>query len=215
MTALPSPRWRRRKHARPSEIEDAALDVFAARGFAAARMDEIAARAGVSKAAIFVYFPTKLDLFKAVVTGRATANLDAVTEALTTQDLPFEARLSTILARMGVSLDRPELRGLAKVVIAEGGNFPEIARHWHDAIVSRMLGLLAAAIERGQAKGEVRGGDPHLMALSIIGPMILGGLWKTVMEPVGGAPLDLAALAAAHGETLTSGLLAGPQETAI
>ena len=68
MSAVPEPRWRRRKEARPAEIVAAALAVFAERGFAAARLDDIALRAGVSKAALYLYFDTKEALFAAVVT---------------------------------------------------------------------------------------------------------------------------------------------------
>jgi AcrR family transcriptional regulator len=60
-------RWRRRKEARPSEIGKAALECFAERGFAACSLDEIAARAGVTKGTLYLYFPNKEALFKEVV----------------------------------------------------------------------------------------------------------------------------------------------------
>ena len=47
-----NPKWRRRKEARPGEIVDAALEVFAEKGFAAAKLDDIARRAGISKATL-------------------------------------------------------------------------------------------------------------------------------------------------------------------
>src|SRR5438874_171360 len=75
---LPQPRWRRRKDARPAEIVAAALEVFAEKGFAAARLDEIAARAGVSKGALYLYFATKQDLFAAVVRDAVAPNIEAV-----------------------------------------------------------------------------------------------------------------------------------------
>src|SRR5690242_10352198 len=61
------PRWRRRKDARPEEIVAAALEVFGERGFAAARLEEVARRAGVTKGTVYLYFDGKEALFKAVV----------------------------------------------------------------------------------------------------------------------------------------------------
>src|SRR5258708_24156362 len=59
------PRWQRRKEARPEEILTAALDVFVERGFARARLEEVARRAGVTKGAIYLYFKSKKAPFKA------------------------------------------------------------------------------------------------------------------------------------------------------
>src|SRR6187200_3798621 len=57
----------RRKEARPGELLAAALDLFVDKGYAATRAEEVAARAGVSKGTLFLYFPSKEELFKAVV----------------------------------------------------------------------------------------------------------------------------------------------------
>jgi AcrR family transcriptional regulator len=201
----PSPRWRRRKAARPDEIEAAALEVFSARGFAAAKLEEIARLAGVSKAALYVYYPTKLDLFRAVVRNRALPNLETVA-AVAVAEAPFPLLSARILQAMAGVLSQPGVRGLARMVIAESRNFPEMAVLWRETVVERGLGLLAAAVERAQARGEVRPGDPRLLAMSLVAPMMLGALWKEVMEPAGGAPLDLAALASEHAQTIAAGL---------
>jgi AcrR family transcriptional regulator len=200
-----TPRWRRRKAARPEEIEAAAFEVFSAHGFAAAKLEEIARRAGVSKAALYVYFPTKLDLFRAVVAARAAPDLDRIAAALLAAELPFPVLAERLLCAVAALLDRPNLRGLARMVIAESRNFPEIAKLWHEAVVSRAIGLLSGLIEKAQARGEVRPGEPRLLALSLIGPMMMGALWKEVMEPVGAAPLSLADLAALHVRTVAVG----------
>jgi AcrR family transcriptional regulator len=76
-----APRWRRRKTARPAEIAEAALDVFADKGFAGARLDDIASRAGISKGALYLYFETKEDIFRAVVRGAMAPNFDAIRAA--------------------------------------------------------------------------------------------------------------------------------------
>lgn len=202
-----APRWRRRKAERPAEITAAALAVFAERGFAAARMEDIATRAGVSKAALFTYFPSKAELFRAVLTERASPNLDAV-EALLASDPPLRLLLAGALARLAGLLEQPELRRLARLVIAESGAFPEIGQLWREAVVERALTLLSGAVARAQARGEARDGSPRLIAMTLVGPMLLGALWREVLEPVGAEPLDLAALAEEHRRTLIEGLLA-------
>ena len=78
------PKWRRRKDARPGEIVDAALEVFAEKGFAAAKLDDIARRAGISKATLYLYFETKEEIFRAV----ARAAVASLIEAL---EIPAEA----------------------------------------------------------------------------------------------------------------------------
>jgi AcrR family transcriptional regulator len=210
----PAPRWRRRKTARPAEITAAALAVFAERGFAAARLEDIAARAGLSKAALYLYFETKTDLFRAVVQERVQPNLDAIEVLAAVAEAPLEMIVPALLARMAAIIERAELRGVVKMVIGESRNFPELAQVWHDAVLSRALPILSGVIAGAQARGEARPGDPRLMAMSLVGPMLMGGLWREVMEPAGGAPVDLQALAAEHARTVLAGMRAQPAEPA-
>jgi AcrR family transcriptional regulator len=202
------PRWQRRSADRPAEILDAALAEFSARGFAAARMADIAARAGISKAALFVYFPTKAALFEALITVRAAPQI-ALVGRLAEAGVPFATLVEALLDRIADTISQPGLRKLARIVIAESGNFPELARQWHDNLVGPALATLSGAITAGQARGEARPGDPHAMALGIIGPFIASLIWKEVMEPAGGAPLDIAAVLAEHKRTLVAGVVAG------
>src|SRR5689334_18011759 len=75
-------RWRRRKEARPAEILQAALACFKERGFAATRLEDVAARAGVTKGTIYLYYPGKEELFKAVVRGELVPNIERMEAAL-------------------------------------------------------------------------------------------------------------------------------------
>ena len=197
MTA-PSVRWRRRKTDRPSEIVAAALEVFAEKGFAAARLEEIAARAGVSKGALYLYFDTKDALFRAVVHETVSPNLDAVKAMTEAFPGRFADLAPLILARIAQIASGSRLPAVAKMVIGESRNFPDLARVWHETVVSRAVGLLSGLIARAQERGEIRPGDPRLFAISLIGPMVVGFLWREVFVPVGAEPIDMAALAAQH-----------------
>jgi hypothetical protein len=94
------------------------------------------------------------------------------------------------------------------MVIGESRNFPELARVWHDEVASKAIGAMAGLVARAQERGEVRAGDPRLYAFTLMGPMIIGALWMATLAPVGGEPIDLAALARQHADAVLSGMLA-------
>lgn len=204
---MKQPRWQRRAEERPSEICAAALEVFAEKGFAAAKLDEIAKRAGVSKGTLYLYFSDKEELFRAVVRDTVAPNIDAVRAATEGADLPFDQIARIFLTRFAEVTKQLPVGAVAKVVIGESRNFPELAKVWHDQVASRALAMLAGLIEKAQERGEVRPGDPRLHAFSLVGPMLMGVLWRETLEPAGGAPLDIESLAKQHSETVLSGLL--------
>jgi len=92
-------------------------------------------------------------------------------------------------------------------VIGESRNFPELAKVWHEDVVSRALGAVGGAVAAAQARGEVRPGDPRLYVLSLVGPLLAGVLWREVFVPIGAEPVDLKALLAQHAEVVLSGML--------
>lgn len=209
-----APKFRRRKEARPGEIVEAAFAVFAEKGFAAARLDDIAARAGVSKGALYLYYETKEALFEAVVTSRIGANLAQVREMLAAFPGPFGLLLARLIPTMAQVMGRSPVGAIGKMVIGEGRNFPQLARHWREAVVEPMLGAMSAAVAAAQARGEVRPGDPRLYALQIASPFLMGVLWRETFVPVGAEPVDLDLLAAQHLAVLQSGLLLTPTSPA-
>ena len=202
-----SPRWQRRSEDRPGEICAAALEVFAEKGFAAARLDEIAKRAGVSKGTLYLYFQDKADLFRAVIRDTVAPRVAAVREMADKLEMPFAQIVPLFLANFADMATRLPVGAVAKIVIGESRNFPDLAKIWHDQVASGALSALQSLIERAQQRGEVRPGDARLMAFSLMGPMLMGVLWRETLQPAGGQPLDLAKLAAQHGETVLAGLL--------
>jgi AcrR family transcriptional regulator len=204
------PKWQRRAEDRPREICAAALEVFAEKGFAAAKLDEIAKRAGVSKGTLYLYFEDKEQLFRAVVRDTVVPNVENLRAALIQTGLPFADLVRLFLGQFVEIANRVPIGAVAKMVISESRNFPELAKVWHDEVVSKGIGTLTALIEMGQAKGEVRDGDARLHAFTLMGPMLMGLLYRETLEPVGGAPLDFGALARQHADTVLSGLLAEP-----
>jgi len=201
------PKFQRRAEDRPREICAAALEVFAEKGFAAAKLDEIARRAGVSKGTLYLYFQDKAELFRAVIRDTVAPRVAAVREMADKVELPFAQVVPLFLANFAEMTTRLPVGAVAKIVIGESRNFPDLAKIWHDQVASGALSALESLIRRAQDRGEVRPGDARLMAFSLMGPMLMGVLWRETLQPAGGEPLDLAALARQHGETLLSGLL--------
>jgi AcrR family transcriptional regulator len=121
--ARPVPKRQRRKEARPAEIRAAALQVFSERGFAAARLEDVAEVAGVSKATIYLYFESKADLFAAIVREIATPRFDAIEKLIDTHEGPSGELIDFILARLQEVATTTELPALLKIILAEAGNF--------------------------------------------------------------------------------------------
>jgi AcrR family transcriptional regulator len=202
-----TPKWRRRKEARPSDIVAAALLVFGEKGFAGARIEEIARRAGVSKGTVYLYFETKSDLFRAVVHQAIVPNIAEIEAMVLNLDLPFADVLRMMLPRFAALVTARPIGAVVKMVIGESRNFPELARVWHDEVISLGLSLLSVLVERGQKRGEIRPVDPRACAFSIMGPMLMGVLWREILMPIGGSEIDLTAIATQHAETILAGLL--------
>lgn len=208
MSPSSAPKFRRRKADRPAEIVQAALAVFAEKGFAAARLEEIASRAGVSKGALYLYFATKEELFHAVVEQAIAPNMRAMRGMIAGHPGPISDLLRLFVERLCRLIAELPVGGVAKMVIGEARNFPELARVWHDELAAQAVGGLAEAVSAAQARGEVRAGDPRAYALQIAGPLVVAVIWAETFAPVGAPPFDLPTLARQHVDTLLNGLLA-------
>lgn len=205
---IEQPRWRRRKEARPREIVAAALVVFAERGFAATRIEEIAARAGVSKGSIYLYFDTKEALFGAVVGQAIAPNIERMTAMASAWSGSFADLVRLLLPRFAEVANNSPVGAVIKMVIGESRNFPDLARVWHDTVIFPAIGVFSGLIARAQQRGEVRPGDPRIHAFSLLAPMLIGVIWRETFTPVGGAAIDLAAVARQHAETALVGMMA-------
>jgi AcrR family transcriptional regulator len=204
---MAQPKWQRRAEERPGEICAAALEVFAEKGFAGARLDEIAHRAGVSKGTLYLYFKDKNELFREVVRDTIGPDIGSAAAIAAVPDLPFAQSVRMLLSRFAEITATVPVGPVAKMVISESRNFPRLAKVWHDEVVSKAIGLLVSIIEKAQERGEVRPGDPRLHAFSLMGPMMIGILWRETLQPAGGAPIDIEAMAKQHSETILAGLL--------
>ena len=206
--SVPARRWQRRSGARPKEILDAALAVFAEKGFAAARMEEIAARAGVTKGTIYLYFDGKESLFKALLEETAEARINTFMALGEAHQGPIGPLIAQILRGIGHFLSTTNAAVLPKIVIAEAGNFPELARFHHDIVVNRVLTFLAALVARGQERGEFRALPPQHAARLIVAPVLFIAIWRTTFAQFATNPTIMPGSIECHIETLLQGLAA-------
>ncbi len=176
--ASQSTKRERRKEARPGELLEAALDLFVEKGFAATRVDEVAARAGVSKGTLFLYFPSKEELFKAVVrhniAGRF-AEWQSELEAFegTTSDL-----LRYCYAVWWERIGATKASGITKLMFSEAQNFPEITEFYQQEVILPGQALIRRIVERGIQRGEFRPVPLDYIVHVVLAPMIFLMMWK-------------------------------------
>jgi AcrR family transcriptional regulator len=204
-----SARWRRRKEARPQEILDAALAVFAEKGFMAARMEDISRRAGVTKGTIYLYFESKEALFKALVRESLAPTIEGVVERAKAYEGSSRDLLVLVLSTLGTFIRTSDRVVLPKIVIAEAGNFPELARFYREEIVDKGLGLLESIIARGIKRGEFRNAEPAHIARLCIAPILVAAFWRTTFAQFDKAPYDYEGFISTHIDTLLRGISAG------
>lgn len=162
----------RRKEARPQELLVAALDLFVEKGFAATRTDEVAQHAGVSKGTLYLYYPSKEELFKAVVRQNLSA-LIAEGQEMVEQ---FEGSSADLLAQLmsiwWARLGNTPAAGIHKIVFAEVRNFPELAQFYADEVIIPADRLFTSCVQRGITSGEFRPLPLHEVAQALMAPMI-------------------------------------------
>ena len=188
--AAPQPRWQRRKLIRPGEILDAAHGQFVARGFSTASMDDIARAAGITKGTLYLYFPSKQDLFRAVVLGSIDRTFAEGDELLRTFTGSAEALLAIVVRMWWKAIGETRYSGVPKLMIVESANFPELAKAYEQQFIASGEALIARAIEYGIDRGEFRRVNVNVTVKLIKAPIVMATLWKH-SESHGAATFDV------------------------
>ena len=173
----------RRKEARPGELLDAALSLFVEKGFAATRVEEVAARAGVSKGTLFLYFTSKEELFKAVVRETVSGRFDEWNQELDEFEGDSAALVRYCLHAWWERVGMTAASGITKLVMAEAGMFPEIAAFYQQEVVNPGHDLLKRILQRGIERQELRPLNLDYAVYSLMAPMIFLATWKHSMAP--------------------------------
>jgi AcrR family transcriptional regulator len=194
---------------RMRKIRAAALDLFAAKGFSAARLEDVAAGAGVAKGTIYLYFSSKQDLLEAIVASTIGASLARVEQAVGDSPAPASELLRLLGRAVAMAVQDPDRRRVLHLVLSEGARFPAIADFYHREIISRGLWLIRAIIAKGLASGEFKSDEPARFPQLVLAPALVAAIWSVVFARID--PLDIEAMMEAHVELLLRALTRRPE----
>ena len=204
------PRWERRKDARPQELLAAALDLFVERGFASTRLEDVAKCAGVSKGTLYLYFTNKEELFKAVVRDSIVPVIGHAEDIIAGFDGHSADLLRSVMHNWWQRLGATNASGLAKLIMAEAGNFPDIACFYQEEVIARGTRMFASMLERAVVRGEFRSIDITITTQVLIAPMLMLQTWKHSVGPCDLNSLDPIAFIDAFLDMALHGLLPAP-----
>jgi AcrR family transcriptional regulator len=187
------------KDTRRHTLLTAALDEFFVKGFAGARMEDIAARANLSKGTLYLYFDSKESLFTALIDSLAMPNLARI-ELIASSAVSLREALDQLVLFAPSIVRHSNLPRLLKVLVGDSHNFPNIVRAYRTQILDRVLAALAQMLARAQAAGSIDIEDPPLMARLIVAPIALSGLWHAVFGGDADAAVDLERLFRMHAD---------------
>lgn len=186
------PKFRRRAEARPDEVLDAALDLFIERGFANTRVEDIAARAGLSKGAVYLYFPSKEAVLEGVVRRTIRPIADNAVHMIENYAGDPRPIITMVMKTVASRLTDPRTLAIPKLAMREMLNFPDFAALYRAEVLDKVVPLITGLIRRGIEQGYVRPVDPELTIRSIIGPIMLHLVLDEVfgVRPEDGLALD-------------------------
>lgn len=175
-------RRQRRKDARPQEIVEAAMRLWAEKGFAATRLDDVAAEAGVAKGTIYLYFASKEALFEAALRQTLVATMESASGQAESFSGNTRELLTLFFGLVQRQLEESGAVVLMKVLIGEGHRFPALVALHREIALSRGMETLKRILQRGVERGELRadalGTDPRI----IMGPIMTAALWSLVYK---------------------------------
>jgi AcrR family transcriptional regulator len=186
--------------ARRDAILEAGLHVFAEHGFEAARLDDVAQRAGVAKGTLYLYFKDKEALLEEIVRAAISPVIGRIEAVSAMPELSFAQMIAAIQATFLTQVLATDRKLILRLVLTEGPRFPRIAKFYYDEVVSRSLQLWRRLAEQAHARGEI---DTRALAQFpqlIIAPALLSVFWDAVFTPY--EKLDAAAMLDAHRDML-------------
>ena len=188
--------------ARRDAILDAALTVFAERGFEAARLDDVAVRAGVAKGTLYLYFKDKEALFEEVVRSAASPIVERLSVLAAAPDMPMATMLDALFSLFEKEVLGTRRKLLIRLIIAEGPRFPRIAEFYFRDVISRIMPMLGKIAQRAAERGELPNDAVARYPQLVAAPLLLSVIWDGLFARI--SPLDVADFLRAHRDVLTA-----------
>ena len=173
----------RRKEARPVELLDAALTLFVEKGYAATKVEEVAAMAGVSKGTLFLYFATKEELFKAVIRSNLADHFPGWNQEFESFQGSTAEMLAYAMQSWWERIGNTRASGITKLVSSEGSNFPEVVQFYEAEVMRPGRDLFKAILQRGIDHGEFRPMDTDTAVYSLVSTIFFLSMWRHSLSP--------------------------------
>lgn len=204
----PEPQSRReqQKEAKRLALIDAALAVFSRVGFAAAKIEDVAEEAGVSKGTVYLYFDSKEQLFEGMVKSKMLPMFDNIAEIAFDPDISATDRLKQHLRFFYTKILDSDRRHIMRLIMSEGPNFPHLAEFYHANVLSRGQTMINLIIQQGIENGEFRNMSGHGLMQNVVAGALIAGMWKLVFDRF--QPIDLDDYFETHVDLILNGLRA-------
>lgn len=209
IVAAPLSRRDQQKEAKRLALIDAALAVFSRVGFAAAKMDDVADEAGVSKGTVYLYFESKEKLFEGMVKAKMQPMLNHVDKVMAQSTQTATARLRGHMAFFYNKILDNDRRQIMRLIMSEGPKFPHLAEFYHANILSRGQAVINDILDQGVKTGEFRQMKGHGLMQNVVAGALIAGIWKLVFDPF--QPIDLDAYFETHIDLILNGLRRSPE----
>lgn len=212
MSTATLPTRQRRKDIRPQQLLDAALELFVEKGFSATRSEDLAQRAGVAKGTLYLYYPSKEDLFKEVVRQNLSKLITEGIELIGSFEGPTAELLSMLIATWWERVGDAPAGGIHKIMLAEARNFPELASFYADEVIVPANTLFRRVVQRGIDRGEFRPVPVDDTAHALMAPTLFFLLHRHSLAacPAAGIDIDHARALQTHVDLMLRGLLPRP-----
>ncbi len=183
-TTNPEPKWRRLPEERPRQIIDAALEVFSEHGLAAARLDDIARLAGVSKGTIYLYFPNKEALFSEMVREMVAEAITSAQFRISSGSSSATEKYADYMRAVWDKVRSPVFHKLHRIVEGDLKSYPTLMQFFFREISTRSMDVAAVIVREGIAAGEFRDVDPDAVTRIHHAVLIKHGVWCGKREQV-------------------------------
>src|SRR5262245_11274970 len=188
-----------RSAARREAILAAALDEFSTQGFAAARLDDVARRAGVAKGTIYVHFRDKEALFQELIRSVLSPFVGTLEVALR-RDVPVRVIVGEVVELFVTQVYSTRRKDVIRLILSEGSRFPNLAEFYYREVLSRIMAAVRELMRRAAARGEIKG-DAAIRFPQLVGaPAVVAILWSSLFDRF--EPLDVRAFMLAHLDLL-------------
>lgn len=197
-------RNQRRKEDRPNEITEAALNIFAEKGVAATRVDDVARKAGVSKGLLYLYFKTKEEILKAVIKRYLLPKVDELETLTQSNQLTTEEFLRGPFLSFVQHIPHTPAIHIMRIVMTEGHHYPKLMKFYWENVISRAMAALKHLLHQGSLNNEYPQSKIEEFPQLLVAPVLLAIIWNSLFDKF--SPLDSETMIATHVDTIINSL---------